>query len=385
MKKKLAIFLYSMASGGAERVVSQLLPHLEKHYEVTLVLMNKTLCYDISPTVKVYFIENSDPNENGLYKLLKIPFLAFRYAKFLSNNSITHSLSFMNRPNYINCIAKKFQSHTHTIISERGSPKLQYAGVSAFALINKIMIKVLYPIADSIIVNSKGTAYQLRETFNIHKPLYTIYNPIDMTKIETLNSLADKKNKKFKMVTVGRLDEGKDHIKQIHVLSLINNPDLELHIIGDGPLKGHLESEIIRLNLENQIYLHGRQNPFSLLKKCDLFLFTSKREGFPNVLLEALACDLPIISTDCSNGPRELLDPQSDFQKRLSNGYEYGEFGILVALDDINGYVSALEQMLKRADLVQKYRNKAKIRANDFDINKISPLFIKAINETNTY
>ena len=88
--KKLAVFLYSMGPGGAERNVANLLPFLVKSYEVHLILMSKVIAYEIPSEVQIHFIENSDPYESGLKKLvrlfLSLPMLAFKYKKLCQSS-----------------------------------------------------------------------------------------------------------------------------------------------------------------------------------------------------------------------------------------------------------------------------------------------------------
>ena len=84
--KKLALFIYSMGAGGAERVVSNLLPYLAKSFEVHLILMNESIFYELPKQIKVHYLERSNPYENGILKLLKLPLLAFKYKKALNSN-----------------------------------------------------------------------------------------------------------------------------------------------------------------------------------------------------------------------------------------------------------------------------------------------------------
>jgi len=207
MKKNLFILIYSLASGGAERVVSILLNELKDKYNITLVLMNDTIFYDIPKNLQIIYLENSNQNESRIKKLLKLPLLAWKYKKI---NKSDISLSFMNRPNYVNIIAKLMGM-------KRG--------------------------------NSKGNAKDLTNNFNIKK-VDIIYNPDG-----------------FIFVTVGRLDNGKNHEL---IIKAMQDIDAKLYIIGEGELKNNLELTIKSLELKDKVFLLGRQeNPYKYLAKSE--------------------------------------------------------------------------------------------------------------------
>ncbi len=374
------IFLYSLASGGAERVVSYLLPYLNAQYQITLVLMNRTIHYSIPQNIPIVFLESSHAEEPAFLKLLKLPWLAWRYKKWLQTHNVSISFSLMNRPNYINTLAALFGASSRIIVSERGAPSQQYQGRSLFARINRFLIRNLYPLADHITVNSQGSRLDLQEHFNIDKPISVLYNPLDLHGISAIQPLEYTNDQLLRCISVGRLDEGKNFHLQINVLSQLRQHNIRLDILGNGPLKKTLTDYIHELHLHDRIYLQGRQQPFPWLLSASIFLFSSLREGFPNVLLEALACKLAIIATDCSNGPRELLAPDTDPHIHLKEGYEFAEYGVLVAVDDTHAFCEALLLLLTRPDLIESYRNKATIRAEQFNIQNTLPQYKKVIN-----
>jgi N-acetylgalactosamine-N,N'-diacetylbacillosaminyl-diphospho-undecaprenol 4-alpha-N-acetylgalactosaminyltransferase len=382
-KKKIALLIYSLASGGAERVSAILLHELVKYYDVTLVLMNSTIFYDLPKSLKIIYLEDSNPTESGIKKLLKIPFLALKYKSFLVENDISISLSFMNRPNYINTCAKLLKSEANILISERTAPSQLYNSNSFKDKINRFLIKFLYPKADRCITNAKWTEYELNTFFKIPADiLHTIYNPVDLKSIEKLKEeKLDIKKSNFTFVMLGRFEHQKNHLLLIEAFYKANL-DATLWLIGDGYLKDKIKKKISNLGLQERILLLGRQkNPYKFLNKADCFVFSSNFEGFPNVLLEALSCELPIISTDCKSGPRELMAPDTSIMFQLKEDIEHAPFGILVPIKDADRLSKALKEAFINYELTNLYRKKAKIRANDFKKDIIISQYLKVINE----
>src|SRR6056297_1391833 len=162
-KTKISIFLFSMDGGGAERVMSYLLPYLQKKgHSVILVLMTDEVAYPIPENIPIHYLEISDGNEHGLYKILKLPWLAWKYARLLKQQQITHSFSLLTRPCYINIMARRFTSEPYKImVSERNYPSLQYGYGDAQSKINSYLVKKLYPKADLVISNAQASATDL--------------------------------------------------------------------------------------------------------------------------------------------------------------------------------------------------------------------------------
>jgi len=360
--KKLTILIYSLASGGAERVVSILLKELSQKYEIELVLMRDIIFYDIPKNIKITFLENSNPTENGIFKLLKLPFLAYKYSKIKSDISI----SFMNRPNYINVLSNLFKK-SKTIISERIAPSQEYKNNTLKDKISKYLIKTLYKKADVIVPNSKYIAYELEKIFNVStNKIKVIYNPV--FKPQTLN--LKPQTSKFIFIHIGRMEEQKNHNLLIKSFKK-TNLNAELWLIGDGYLREDLEKRVKDLGLRDKIKFLGRQKDvYKFLKKADCFVFSSDYEGFPNVLLEALSCNLPIISTDCKSGPREILAPNSDILKQTDD-IEIAEYGILTKVGSIDSMKKAMKLIYENKELRYNFKNKAQNRLKEFEIDKI--------------
>lgn len=364
--KKIVILINSLESGGAERVVSNLLNVWVKEYDCYLILIHNYKFYELDERIKIISLD--EPKEiSSFVKLLRLPILAYKLSKIIQKNKFDKIVSFLTRANYINVLSNILIKH-QTIINERAMPSLQYQyGLNG--KINRFLIKSLYSKADLCLSNSYGNMKDLKDNFNVSKLSY-IHNPFSLDKIEIMSK--DKieiEKKRFTFVTVGRLDNGKNHRLIIDAIKDIN---ADLWIIGGGELREDLQAYIKKLNIDDKVYLLGKkENPFAYISKADCFVFSSNHEGFPNVLVEALACVLPIISTDCQSGPREILAPNSDVSFQLKDNIEFGKYGILTPIKNIEKLKETINLMINDEILRKNYKEKAKQRAENFKIEEI--------------
>ena len=365
--KKLAVFLYSMGPGGAERVVSNLLPALCEKYEVHLVLMSEVVAYEIPSAVKIHFLERSDPYESGVKKLFRLgllfPFLALNYKKLCDDLAIDLHFVLMNRPCYIALLARIAGVKGRMVISERSCPSVIYkSGLSGFA--NRILVKALYPKADLILANAQGNADDLVRNFGCDAAkTKVLYNAADLAAIKTLaDEPLEGKFKPF-FLNIGRLDSGKNQAMLIRIIANLNNERATLGILGKGPLQSELQNLIDELGVSERVKLLGTdKNPFKFIKNAECFLCASRFEGFSNVLLEALACERFIISTDHKSGARELLGDD--------------EYGILTPVDDEKAMEAAMRRALEDENLRQDYEKRAYGRVAKFDKNAVAAQLI---------
>ena len=366
--KKLSVFIYSMGGGGAERVVSNLLFELVKKYEVYLILMCDRIYYNIPKEVEIYYIEKSQPFENGIKKLLKLPFLAYKYKKICKKLDINIHFVWMVRPCFIAAISRIFGLKGAMIFNECSTPSVLYQDNSLKSKISKFLLKKLYPKADFIMPNSIGNLNDLNINFGIKKnKMQVLYNAVDFEDIKE-KSKAEISFKKPFFLSIGRLDEGKNHELLIKTYAKLKNNNKNLLILGEGILKEYLQNLINELNLQNRVFLLGfDKNPYKYLSKCYAFVFLSRFEGFSNALIEALVCEKCIISSEHKSGARELLGDD--------------EYGILVGVDDENSTLNAMQKILDDESYVKFYEKKAKIRALDFDKKEISKKLIEKIDE----
>lgn len=368
---RLGILTYSLAGGGAERVVSYLASFCaEKNIGLHLILMNNTIEYDLPNGVNIHYIEYSKANESGYKKALKIPLLAYKYSRLVKELGITHSLSFLARPSFINIIASKVTHYNFKIITnERAFPSLQYSYPGFQSTFNKKMIKVLYKKSDMIISNSYESAKDLTSNFEVpQEKMKVIHNPIDLFKIEKISpiqSFFDKSN--FNLITIGRFDAGKNHEMLIHALCKLQVTNLKLYIFGVGKLEEELKHLIKSNNIEDQVILMGfDKNPYQYLKAADLFVFGSNHEGFPNVLLEAMACGLPILTTNCQSGPSEIME-----LKTLKNDLMITDYGVLVPIKNVDLMAKGIDYFINNKEYIALCKKNSLNRIKDFEKYKI--------------
>ncbi len=379
---RLGILVYSLSGGGAERVVSYLVTYcIENKIDVHLILMNTNITYDFPESLQIHHIEKSNKEESGVLKALKIPMLAYKYAKLVEQLKLTHSLSFLTRPSFINIISRILTNYKFKVITnERAFPSLQYSYKSFQSTFNKKLIRSLYKKSDIIISNSYGNAKDLLDNFEVSSTkLKVIHNPIDLYKInniEPIESYFD--NSKYNIITLGRLDIGKNHIMLIKALHNLQNSLIRLYIFGEGNMQEELELLIKELDLHLQVFLIGfDSNPYKYLKAADLFIFGSNHEGFPNVLLEAMACGLPILTTNCQSGPSEIMELEI-----IKDDLMITDYGILVPINNVDLMTMGINYFLENKAYSESCRLKSKVRIKDFEKNSILKKYIDLIIST---
>lgn len=122
----------------------------------------------------------------------------------------------------------------------------------------------------------------------------------------------------FTFISVGKFRVEKNLQLLLQAFSLLKDLPIQLIIIGGGPLETNLKQQAGELGIADKVWFGGfKSNPFKYIKNANCFVLSSHTEGFPNVLLEALACGKSVISTDCKSGPREILAAATDMDTVL--------------------------------------------------------------------
>lgn len=380
IKPKLLIFINTLQSGGAERVVSLLLGHLNDEFEIHLALYSNIIEFAIPPDIKILNLDEPLVQDKTI-RFLKLPYISWKVYRYCKKNNINISVAFLYRPCYINALMKSIWRYKgHVIMCERThQTTMQQSHSAIYRMFSKFMVMFSYKRADLVLANSYAMQTDLIENFKIKTPVRVIYNPIDLHFIKThVDEETDFVFEKdiFHFVNVGGFRKEKNHLLLIQAFFILKNLPCKLVIVGGGVMENELKRKVHDLGLMEKVVFCGfEKNPFKYVHRSDCFVLSSDVEGFPNVLIEALACSKPVISTDCSSGPRELLAPATDLHHRVINKYEVGEFGILTPVNDVIALAAAMKKMYNDAALRNLFIAKAAKRAEQFDVDEIKKYF----------
>lgn len=298
----IAILVNTLNSGGAERIAGLLSKALSKYHNVYVFLL------DTENIVYEYGGEIIDIGTHG-------PFYEEEIIRYKKSLKIDVSISFMETLNFSNIRTKGTDK---VIISERCVQSLYDTPIYA----DNYRIKRYYNYADAIVSCSYGNTYDLETNYGVKNRIETIYNFINQEAIKEKAMLPiDEETSEFLgtsefFVNEGRLDAQKQQgilIKEFAEFAK-SNSDTKLLILGNGELKNELMGIIHEEKLENRVkILPYTKNPFAYVKRAKALILSSKFEGLPNAVLEAMCLGCPVIATDCLAGPRELLGDIKDY------------------------------------------------------------------------
>jgi N-acetylgalactosamine-N,N'-diacetylbacillosaminyl-diphospho-undecaprenol 4-alpha-N-acetylgalactosaminyltransferase len=362
MKPKIAFFITRLIIGGAEKDLRLLIEAMKDRYEIHLIL---TIRHgDMPPLdgVKVFYLTETE--SKSALNFLMIPFYAFRYKRYLEKNNLPVSYSQLTRPNLIASFTRLWGWRGQIILGEKSSPVGHYQSYGFSGKIILQLIKNLYGFADLIIPNSEGTHIALAETLAIRTNYEVIFNAIHLEKTKSQSRAPLSiplpegiQLEKFIFICVSNLLVHKNQQLLIRAMEKLSGLDCQLWLVGTGEDEKKLRQLIKDCGQEKRVFLLGyRNDALQLMAKSDCFVTATRAEGLPNAQIEALTLGVPIISTDCLSGPRELLAPNSDPHKQLKTGIEHGDFGILVALDDLDAMTEAMTHIYTHSALRKKLK-----------------------------
>ena len=380
----ISIFINSLTSGGAEKVVLTLLENFQKKgKELDLVIIEKEKFYEIPNNVSSTYLTQFNSLENGP---LKIPYLficAPILKKHIEKNKIKVVQSHLIRASFINAFAKMLGSkhYAQAIIHTRINFDHQAWPLRIFS---KWIFRKVHFQMDSVISICDVMKNELDEylDFKNHPNHIRIYNPHNLAEVKKMSEEKPtdfdfSTNKKY-IISIGRWSRIKRLDDLIRAFSMLENKNTELIFLGNGTEANRLEEMASEFGLEPRIHFLGyRDNPYQYLSRADIFVLASEVEGLPNILIESMICGTPVISSDCISGPREILNPGSDLTISLKNKIEKGSHGILFPVGKIELLVEAMNLLLKDEALCQKFIQRGFSRVEEFDAMNIAQKYLE--------
>ncbi len=334
-KQRVAVLISNLEGGGAERVTLNLLKGFSpEQFELELVLVNATGAFlDQVPE----HVELVDLKASGVTGAI-LPL-----ARYLRQRRPAVLLSHLSHVNVGALVARRLAgTHTKVVIVEHNdlSSVPKKLKTSRFVppqrrLLPNIMRR-LYRQADAVVGVSDGVSSFIKRRFNVPETLMqTIYNPVvDAELLERSREQSDHPwltdQTTPTLIAVGRLNEQKDFATLLRAFAkLREHRDVRLVIFGEGPERGNLEALARDLGIAREVSLPGfASNPYAAMRRASLLVLSSRWEGLPTVLIEAMACGCPVVATDCPSGPTEIL--------------EGGRYGPLTKVGDVQGLADAI-------------------------------------------
>lgn len=383
----------SLRMGGLERILIEVLQTInKKKYNITLIIdddcgEDNIFEKDIPKEIRYYFLKSQklikkteyykERRKNILYKLMYNLYMNFE--TFIMCKNMKKILQEIGEVDVLidfdagaSKYIEKLDLNKKVVWIHNSIPKLKKKK-SKIERFGKRLEKY-----DKIVAICDEMKEELQKIYpKIKNKIIRIYNPFDFERIEFLKnnedelSLMDKELLKEKyIVAIARLDNvQKDFFTLIKAFKLLKEDgfDEKLYIVGDGPSYDEIKNDIVKNGLEKDIILLGkRKNPYIWLKNSILFVHSSKYEGLPTVLIEALVCNKMIISSNCPTGPKEIL-----CDEKCGKLYEVGDFKTLRKL---------LTLYIKNENERKKFFEKILKRKEDFNKEKIIEEYEKLID-----
>lgn len=348
--KRLSFFVPSLGGGGAERVMVTLANGIaDRGYPVDLVLADAVGPYLAEVTANVRVVNLGSRGVLGSVGGL------IRYFRRVRPDAM---LSAMSHANVAALLARRMSGvATRLVVSERMS--LDAAEVNYKDVRNRmvrVLMRHVYAWADSISVVSSEMVEDLLRACSVSRDrVHVIYNPIVSDRLRQLAAEVPpdpwfSEEGPPIVIAAGRLSVEKDFPTLIRAFAAVRERrEVRLVILGEGGERGALEKLVEQLGLVRDVSLPGFvSNPFQYMRRAAVFVLSSRWEGSPGTLIQAMACGTPVVSTDCRTGPVEIL--------------EGGRWGRLVPVGGIDALAAAIEETISGG-----WRPDVARRARDFD------------------
>lgn len=321
VRPHVALFVPSLRGGGAERVMMDLArAFADGGHAIDVVVLNRdgAVVDDLGPGVRLVDLDRSRA-------ALALPAL-LRYLRRYRPRAL---LSTLEHANVVAVAAARLAGGVRVVVREANTPTRDLAAMGLKGHVLRAAMRWAYRRADAVVAVSHGVADGLVTALGLRQEhLHVIYNPVLTPRVlEGASAAPDhpwyKDGGPPVVLGVGRLSEQKgfDVLLRAFAMARTSEP-CRLIVLGEGPLRTDLLDLAVELDVSGEVDLPGyATNPFAHMARCGVFVLSSRWEGLPNVLIQALACGAQVVATDCPSGPAEVL--------------EGGRYGRLVPVDDV--------------------------------------------------
>lgn len=367
-KKKIVFVINSLDYGGAEKIFISLLAALDKSvFDVEVVVLEGK--------DKAFIASRCNCPFTVLDKRKPIDFfrLVFSLGNLLKRKKPDLIVSFLTYSNYVVLLSRAIFNYKIRIVVAEHSV-VSRCGVGVAGFIRKFLVKIAYPLADNIVVVSNGCKDELVSEFGVaEEKIKVIYNGID---IDALNRLSSNEvsHPWFKeripiFVTVGRLTKAKNHQLLLRAFALLcRQGNYRLVIIGHGDEEIKLKELARVLGISDSVLFLGYQdNPYKFIVKSSVFVLSSSWESFSLAIVEAMSLGVPVVSTNCSFGPGEIIDNNRN--------------GLLVPVSDVEAMAHAMSKMVSNNHLREEFIKNGLLKVQRFRLDNMIGRYVDLLNK----
>ncbi|HEV8000550.1 MAG TPA: glycosyltransferase family 4 protein [Planctomycetaceae bacterium] len=343
MGRRLTLVVPSLALGGAERVVANMANHWAAGGDTVKVITLSaatTDTYSLDPAVTRIALDLMRESVGRLRAIFNNWIRVRRLRDAITKSRPDTVISFTDRMNVVTLLACR-KLDVDVVISERIDPSQHQIGRDWSAL-----RQMLYSRARALVVQTDSVRGQMKSIMDGH-PIYVIPNFVERPADRSSESHS-KATGALQLAAMGRLDyqKGFDLLIDAFAQAAKHQPNWSLVILGEGPERQRLEEQIHARGLGPRVQLLGWvSDPSFVLRDSDAFVLSSRFEGFPNALLEAMSLGLPVIATDCPSGPAEIVRDEVD--------------GLLVPSNDVPALSAAIRRVMSDDPLRTRLRKEA--------------------------
>ena len=318
---KIAMFIASLGGGGAERIVLSLSQGLcDLGHEVVLLTSDHDTVLIPPQGLSVRHLSGVGIDDPSWRKVLAAPAVAWRLWRLLRRERFDVVVAHMERACMLLALTPCAAPRILTIHNFLGA---SLVGKTPIKRLNaELLYRRIGPTAAArVVCVSRAAAHDAEARFpGLRRRIAAIPNFVAVDAVEAMSRQPLPDDAKALLapgetiLSVGRLigQKGQWHLIRAFAEVARRRPAARLVILGDGPLKARLCDYAAALGVADRVALPGfRPNPFAWIRAADVFALPSIYEGMPMILIEALACGTPIVSADCSSGPREILSPET--------------------------------------------------------------------------